>query len=269
VTVELKEYKLKKAIRDGRVLCGMSISTPVPSFLEIVGYSGFDFVYVDTEHSTISLESLSNMIVASELSGLSTLVRVPENEPTIVRKTLEVGAEGVIVPHVNRRRDAEKAVSYTRFPPVGVRGFAGSVRSSNFNVPSLSMSEYTRRSNEGVTVVVQIEEEEAVRNIDEILDVKGVDAILLGPSDLSLSVGVPGQFQNPELVRTIDEVLAAAKKKNVPAMCTVSYVAHPVTVESVKLLIEKGLRLLLLGSVEGAVRQFCLNTIDDLVKKVR
>ncbi|MDQ1279777.1 MAG: 2-dehydro-3-deoxyglucarate aldolase [Thermoproteota archaeon] len=265
----MKEYKLKKAIREGKTLCGMSISVPIPTFLEIIGYAGFDFVYIDTEHSIISLESLSNMIVSSEFSGMSTLIRVSDNEPTLVRKALEVGADGVIIPHVNTREDAKRAVSNTRLPPEGIRGFGGLVRSNNFNTPSLSMDEYTRRSNEGVIVVAQIEEQEAVQNIGEILDVEGVDAILLGPSDLSLSLGIPGEFQNPRFVRTIDEVLGVAKKKNIPVMCTASYVAHPVTVENIKILIEKGLRLLLFGSVDGAVRQVCLNTMDNIVRKIR
>ena len=265
----LKEYTLKKAIREGRILCGMSVSTPVPSFLEIVGRSGFDFVYIDIEHSTISLESLPSMVMASELSGMATLVRVPENDATWVRKVLEVGADGVIVPHVNTREEAEMAVRSARFPPEGIRGFGALVRSSGFNLPQMSMSEYTRRSNEGVVVVAQIEEREAVENIEEITGVEGVDAVLLGPSDLSLSLGVPGQFRSRELVGSVDRVLDVAKGKGVPVMCTVSYVAHPVTVENVRVLIEKGLRLLLFGSVEGAVRQTCLNTMDNLVKKIR
>ena len=265
----MKEYMLKKAIREGRTLCGMSIATAAPNFLEIIGYSGFDFVYVDVEHSTISFESLSNMIVASELAGIATLVRVPDNDPTPVRKSLEAGADGIIIPHVNTREDAERAVSNARFPPEGTRGFYTLVRSSRFDIPPVSMNEYIRRSNEGVTLVAQIEEEEAVANIDEIIDVEGVDAILLGPSDLSVSMGIPGQFQSPEFIGSIDNVLAVAKKKNTPVMCTVSYLAHPVTVESVQVLIERGLRLLLFGSVEGALRQACLNIMDNLVKKIR
>lgn len=265
----MKEYTLKRAIREGRVLCGMSISTPVPSFLEIVGYSGFDFVYVDMEHSTIGLDSLPNMVMASELSGMATLVRVPDNDATWVRKVLEVGADGVIVPHVNTREDAERAVRSARFPPQGMRGFGALVRSSGFNLPQMGMDEYTRRSNEGVTVVAQIEEREAVENIEEITGVEGVDALLLGPSDLSLSLGVPGQFESGELVGSVDRVLAVAKGKGIPVMCTVSYVAHPVSVESVRVLVERGLRLLLFGSVEGVVRQTCLDTMENLVKKIR
>jgi 2-keto-3-deoxy-L-rhamnonate aldolase RhmA len=247
----------------------MSVSTPATSFLEIIGHSGFDFVYIDAEHSTISFESLSNMIMASELSGMATLIRIPDNDPTDVRKALEVGADGVIIPHVNTLEDAKRAVSNARFPPEGIRGFGGLVRSSGFNVPPVSIDEYIRRSNEEVTVVAQIEEKEAIENIREILDVEGVDAIFLGPSDLSLSMGVPGQFQSLELVRSIDKVLAAAKQKNIPVMCTVSYIANPVTIENVKILIDKGLRLLLFGSVEGVVRQACLNTMDNFVKKIR
>ena len=192
-----------------------------------------------------------------------------DNQPTPVRKALEIGADGVIVPHVNTRQDAENAVQAARFPPGGRRGFGALVRSNRFNLPSIGMEEYARRSNEGVIVVAQIEEREAVENIDEITQTEGIDAILLGPSDLSLSLGVSGQFQNPEMVGNIDKVMEKARKKDIPVMCTVSYLARPVTVESMRAWVEKGLRLLLFGSVEGAVRQACLNTMENFVNKMR
>jgi 2-keto-3-deoxy-L-rhamnonate aldolase RhmA len=265
----LKVYMLKKRIREGKILCGMSVSTAAPSLLEIIGYSGFDFTYVDVEHSTIDLESLTNMVVASELSGMGTLVRVSDNEATPIRKALEIGADGVIVPHVNTREDAENAVQAARFPPNGNRGFGALVRASHFNLPSKGMEEYARLSDEGVIVIAQIEEKEAVENIDEITETEGVDALLLGPSDLSLSLGVPGQFQSSEMVASINLVMETAKKKGVPVMCTVSYLARPVTVESIRAWIDKGLRLLLFGSVEGLVRQACLNTMENFVNKIR
>ncbi|MCJ7608059.1 aldolase/citrate lyase family protein [Candidatus Bathyarchaeota archaeon] len=265
----MKEYMLKKSIREGRVLCGMSISTPAPSLLEIVGYSGFDFTYVDLEHSVIDLEFLTNMVVASELSGMGTLVRVSDNQGTPIRKALEIGADGVIVPHVNTREDAENAVQAARFPPRGKRGFGAMVRASHFNLPAKGMEEYAWHSNEGVIVVAQIEEREAVENIDEITDTEGIDALLLGPSDLSLSLGIPGQFQKPEMVASINRVMETAQRKRIPVMCTVSYLVRPVTVESIRAWIDKGLRLLLFGSVEGLVRQACLNTIENYVNKIR
>lgn len=265
----MKEYTLKKAIGEDRVLFGMSISTPAPYLLEIIGQSGFDFVYVDMEHSTISLESLSNMVTASELSDLIILVRVSDNHPTEIRKVLEIGAEGVIVPHINTREDAERAVQAAKFSPEGNRGFYSLARSNSFNIPSISMEDYTRRSNEGVTVVVQIEEKEAVENIEEITNVKGIDIILLGPSDLSLSMGLPGQFQSSKMIAAIDKVMVNAKKKRIPVMCTVSYLAQPVSVYNIRKLVEKGLRLCLLGSVEGVVRQACLDKMEALVKKIR
>ena len=259
---------LKKSIREGKILCGMSVSTAAPSLLEIIGYSGFDFTYIDLEHSAIDLESLTNMVVASELSGMGTLVRVSDNQATPIRKALEIGADGVIVPHVNTREDAENAVQAARFPPSGKRGFGALVRASRYNLPSKPMEDYARLSNEGVIVIAQIEEREALENIDEITETEGIDALLLGPSDLSLSLGVPGQFQSPELIGNIDKVVETARKKGIPVMCTVSYLSRPVTVESIRAWVEKGLRLLLFGSVEGAVREACLNTMENFVSKM-
>jgi 2-keto-3-deoxy-L-rhamnonate aldolase RhmA len=265
----LKDYLLKKSIREGKILCGISVSTAAPSLLEIMGYSGFDFTYIDLEHSAIDLESLTNMVVASELSGMGTLVRVSDNQATPISKALEIGADGVIVPHVNTREDAENAAQAARFPPSGKRGFGALVRASRYNLPSKPMEEYTRLSNEGVIVIAQIEEREALENIDQITETEGIDALLLGPSDLSLSLGVPGQFQSSEMIASINRVMETAKKKGVPIMCTASYLARPVTVESIRLWIDKGLRLVLFGSLEGLVRQACLNTMENFVNKIR
>lgn len=265
----MKEYFLKEAVREGRVLCGMSLSTPAPTFVEILGYSGFDFVFIDTEHTTISLEDLSNLIVASELSGIAAIVRVPDNHPSHIRRVLEIGAEGVIIPHVNSREDALRAVQAAKFPPEGIRGVGTMVRSNKFGFPEKGLAEYARCSNEGTTVIPLIEEKEAVENIEEIAEVRGVDALLLGPADLSLSLGLPGQYQNPEVLGSLMHVMAVAKSRGIPVMSEISYLAQPVTVENVRNLIENGLRLITFGSVEGAIKQACLRTMENMVSKIR
>jgi 2-keto-3-deoxy-L-rhamnonate aldolase RhmA len=264
----MKEYTLKKAIREEKILFGMSIKTPAPNLLEIIGYSGFDFIYVDMEHSTINLESLSEMVLAADLSGLAILVRVSDNNPPEIRKVLEIGAEGVIVPHVNNREEALRAVQAARFTPDGKRGFHSLVRSSSFNMPPISIEEYTRLSNDGVSLIVQVEEKQAIENIEEITNVRGIDVVLLGPSDLSLSIGLPGQFQSPEIIKAIDKVIETAKKKGIPIMCSASYLIQPVSVENITALVDKGLRLLLLGSVEGIIRQACIDKMENIVKKI-
>jgi len=236
--------------------------------VEIIGYSGFDYVFIDMEHTTIELESLSKLIMASEVAGVFAIVRVAGNDPVQIRKVIELGAEGVIVPHICTQKDAENAVQATRFPPEGVRGFASLVRSHTFDLPKVDLPDYLKTSNEEIVVIPLIEDQEAVDHIDEILDVNGVDAIFLGPADLSVSMGLPGQYDNEIIQASLGKVMKAAVRRGIPVMSEISYLAHPVSVENIRNLIEKGLRLVMFGTAEGAVRAHCLNVMDSMVKRI-
>jgi len=267
----LKEYRLRKALKQGRVLYGMQLMTPVPAFVEIIGYSGFDFVFIDLEHTTIDLQGLSNLIIASELANVCSIVRVPDNDAVWIRKILEVGAEGIIVPHIKTSEDALKAVQAAKFPPEGTRGHGAMVRSYKYTFPRENIAEYVRESNEGTTVILLIEENDAVENIEDILSVKGVDAILLGPHDLSISMGLTEQWSsNPYVKDRLEKVMAAAKARGVPIMLGIGLLLErPVTPEIVKQYIEKGVRLVDCGGVERAVKATCLNIMENIVKKTQ
>ncbi len=264
----MKKYGLKKAIRQGNVLHGIGLLTAASSFIEIIGYCGFDYVFIDMEHTTIGLESLSNLIIASEVAGVFPIVRVSENDPVQLRKVIELGAEGVIIPHISTRKEAEKAVQATRFPPEGARSFASLVRSHMYDLPRSDLSDYLKTSNEETVVIPLIEDQEAVDNIDEILDIKGVDAIFLGPADLSVSMGLPGQYDNGIMRTCLEKAMEAARGKGIPVMSEISYLAHPVSVENIRNLIERGLRLMMFGTVEGAVRANCLNVMENIIKRL-
>lgn len=264
----LKKYGLKKAIHQGNVLYGIGLSTAASSFVEIIGYSGFDYVFIDMEHTTIELESLSDLIIASEVAGVFPIVRMSENDPVQLRKVIELGAEGVIIPHISTQRDAEKAVQATRFPPEGIRSYASLVRSHTFDLPKSDLSDYLKKSNEEIAVIPLIEDKEAVENIDKILDVKGVDAIFLGPADLSVSMGLPGQYDSETIQTSLEKTVKAATSKGIPVMSEISYLARPVSVENIRNLIERGLRLIMFGTVEGAVRANCLNVMENIIKRL-
>ena len=265
----LKQYKLMNALKQGKVLCGMNIGTPVPAFVEMIGYSGFDYVYIDTEHTIISLQELSQMIASSELANIPAIVRVPDNDAPNIRKVLEIGAEGVIVPHVNTREDALKAIQAAKFPPEGIRGFGSTVRSYKFGMSEDNITTYIRNSNEGTTVIVQPEEKEALENIEEIASAQGLGGILIGPYDLSFDMGLPGQFTAPAVKGSVEKIMEVGKRQGVPIMITITHFAKPVTVESVRLLIEKGVRLITFGSVEAAIKTALSNTMENIVKKIR
>jgi 4-hydroxy-2-oxoheptanedioate aldolase len=244
------------------------LSTAASSFVEIIGYSGFDYVFIDMEHTTIELESLSDLIIASEVAGVFPIVRVSENDPVQLRKVIELGAEGVIIPHVGTQKDAEKAVQATRFPPEGIRSYASLVRSHTFDLPRSDLSDYLKKSNDEIAVIPLIEDKEAVENIDEILDVKGVDAIFLGPADLSVSMGLPGQYDSETIQTSLEKTIRAALSKGIPVMSEISYLARPVSPENIRNLIARGLRLIMFGTVEGAVRANCLDVMENIIKRL-
>ena len=140
----MKEYRLKKYLNQKSVLCGIGLSTPASNLVEIIGNSGFDFIFIDLEHSTIQLDTLSNLITTSEVTGILPIVRVPDNDSIMIRRVLELGAEGVIIPHVNNREDALKAVQAAKFPPEGIRSVAMMVRSSNYGFPGIGVEDYVK-----------------------------------------------------------------------------------------------------------------------------
>lgn len=176
------------------------MGTPAPAFVEILGRAGYDFVFIDYEHASLRVDQLPSLVRAVEMTGLAALVRVPTNDPTPIRRVLEDGADGVIIPHVNSGDDARRAA---RFPPDGIRGVGTMVRANTYGFPELGLVEYPRRVNDGVAVVVLIEEAAAVTHIDEIVAVDGVDVILIGPADLFASLGLPGQYRHPRVVTSI------------------------------------------------------------------
>lgn len=258
----MKEYRFKQALQQQRLLVGMSLGTPAPAFVEILGRAGYDYVFIDYEHAALRVDQLPSLVRAAELTGLATLVRVPTNDPTPIRRVLEDGADGVIIPHVNNRDDARRAVRAAKFPPGGIRGVGTLVRANTYGFPELALAEYTRRSNDGVVVIVLIEEEAAVTHIDEIVAVDGVDVILLGPADLSTSLGLPGQYRHPRVVTRIAAVMAAAQRAGKPVMCAISYLVDRLTDAEVRRFVARGLRLITFGSVEGAFKQACLRTLE-------
>lgn len=190
------------------VVIGPFSKSSDPAFVEVMGHAGFDFVVLDLEHGPNNVLSLQNLIRAAEVTGLYPIVRVKQNTPSLISEVLDVGAGGIQAPSISCKEDAEGVVHAARFAPLGMRGVCRFVRAASYS--SLDRYEYFAQANTTV-VVLQLEGVEAVRNIREILSVPGVDIIFVGPYDLSQSLGVPGDVDNPrvtEAMRTIvDECL--------------------------------------------------------------
>jgi 2-keto-3-deoxy-L-rhamnonate aldolase RhmA len=204
--------RFREKIGSGGVCLGAAVSFSDPTASEILCGAGLDFLWIDMEHSALSLDAVQEHIMAAELHGAAALVRVPSHEPVVITQVLDFGASGIIVPMVRTADEARAAVAATRYPPRGVRGWGPRRASSYGRIPGSVVAEQANRS---VLVVVQIEHIDAVRNLGEILDVPGIDAIYFGTSDLAGSLGLAPEAPHPALEEAIATVVRKARQRGV------------------------------------------------------
>ena len=200
--------RMKSKLLSGRPAFGVSIMFPSPHIVDMVGRLGFDWVLIDCEHGSIALESVELMVMAAEAADVTPIARPPVNSFESIGQLMDRGVMGVQVPHVNTAEDARRAVESVKYHPLGERGLAAGVRSASYGY-GMSMSEYAEHSNRETLVCVQLEEAEAIENVDEIVQVEGVDVFFVGPSDLSQSLGYPGQADAPEVRRAMDRAFSS------------------------------------------------------------
>jgi 4-hydroxy-2-oxoheptanedioate aldolase len=199
---------LARRLRDGEPLIGLIAKLPCAAQIETAGHVGFDFVVLDTEHGPANGLELEHHLRAAAAVDLPALVRTSSGAAGEILAALDAGAVGVVVPHVRDASDARAVVSAAHYPPVGRRGLAVSTRAGRYGATPLD--EHLRAAAEQTCVVVQIEDAEAVPRADEILAVEGIDAVLVGTTDLALSYGRPGTPLHPEVEEAVDAILRAA-----------------------------------------------------------
>jgi 4-hydroxy-2-oxoheptanedioate aldolase len=205
--------KLKQAFKDGQTLVGTWLNAASPAQVETIGYAGFDFVILDTEHSAYDIAGCENLVRAADAAQLPCLVRVLDNTPTAVSKALEYGAQGIVAPHVSTQAEAEEAVSHAHYPPVGIRGAAPTIRAAHYG--QIPWPDYLARARAETMVVLQIEGKEGIENLDAIMSVPGVDVLFVGPFDLSTVLGISGQLDHPLLLETVGEIVRRARANNI------------------------------------------------------
>lgn len=209
---------MKQLIISGKPAFGVSLQFASPDLVEMIGELGFDWVMLDAEHGSITPDNIGPMVMAAELHGITPLVRPEKNDPAVINKYLDRGVMGVQVPHVNTADEARAVVEACRFHPEGKRGLGGG-RMADFGF-GVATSEYVKEANAQMLVCVQIEDVEAVENLDDILAVDGVDVFFIGPTDLAQSLGYPGQNSHPEVQKvvteTFDRIHAAGKASGTP-----------------------------------------------------
>jgi len=196
-----------------RLALGTVVNLTDSLVTEIIASAGVDFVWIDLEHSAMSLSDVNHHIAAARSYGVAPLVRVPWNDAVRVKPILEMGPAGIIFPFINSAAEAADAVAACRYPPRGVRGFCPH-RANDFGARPLS--EYLSTAEREPWVVVQIEHVDAVAAIEEICAVPGIGSLLVGPFDLSVSAGKPGQIDDPAVQKQFDRVAAVATDRGVP-----------------------------------------------------
>jgi len=242
------EKKFKKT------MLGTLLSISAPQVAEIIAMSGFDWVFIDMEHSGISLESVQNAIQIME-GKILTIVRVPLNDEVWIKRTLDTGCDGIIVPMVNSADEARKVVQSSKYPPEGRRS-VGLARAHKYGA---SFKDYVENANRDLLIMVQCEHKDAVKNFDEILKVTGIDSVFIGPYDLSASMGLTGQISHPDVLKAIGLVKDKCRKAGMP------YGIYSSDTDDMVSEIKTGCTFLLTGVDSNML----LNSYTDLLKKLK
>lgn len=175
--------------------------------------AGFDFIFIDTEHSSYNLDGVKDMIRVGKASNLTCLARVPDAEYHLIARTLDAGAQGIMVPRVETKQTVQRIIKAAKYPPWGERGYGP--RSIITDYEQLPVKERVAELNQDTMVVVQIERKRAIDDIDNLLSVKGVDAAVIGPNDLSVSLGVPGKTNSEPMINAIQKVVDTCEKREI------------------------------------------------------
>jgi 2-dehydro-3-deoxyglucarate aldolase len=241
--------KTKDKIHQGQPVFGGWTLTGHPAVAEIMAAEGFDFLVADMEHTPISVEAFYHIALAAKGTDCDVLARLPSCDAVLAKQVLDVGAAGIIVPSVNTPAEAAQSVAMAKFPPAGIRG-ASLCRATGFGS---RFSEYFQAHNNEVLVVVMLEHITAVQNADAILATPGLDAVLIGPYDLSASMGLAGQLQHPDVLAAQETILDACRRRRIAAGIHVV----PVDASEVRQRIQQGFRFIACGIDTLFVREGC------------
>ena len=252
----MKPNQVKRALKSGTVQIGTWVTTfRTPQLPQILASAGFDFVYVDMEHSSFSIETVSDLCSGALAHGLVPIVRPPANEPNLLSRPLDAGAMGLLIPHVDTAEEALRAVRAAKYPPVGERGF--NVQNVHTGYVTVEAAKYAQAANEETLLIVQIESRQGITNLDAILAVDGVDGAVIGRGDLSADLGLAGQTNHSEVTSRVEMMISACQRRGkIPGLLVQD-------VQSAKHWIGKGIRLvpfsnevtLLMASARAAVAE--------------
>ena len=204
----MRQNRVKKLMREEKLALGKYVSLADPQVVEIIGIAGFDAAFIDMEHTCFDLRTVEEMIRASDLAGVTSMVRVPDNDAKLILRILDMGAEGIIVPHVDGLEGAKRAVDAVRYPPMGERGGAGGTRAARFG--AVPWNEHVQQSNDEIVLSVMTEDDKGINDVEAIAALDGVDLVSIGPTDLSQALGVTDPT-DPRLRDKVNEIAAQVK----------------------------------------------------------
>jgi len=250
--------RVKQKLNEGGCSIGSWITIASPTIAELMGNIGFDWLGIDCEHAAIGLESTQTLMQAMAATCAMPLVRVATNDHVMIKRVLDMGANGIMVPMVNSAEEAENAVRATHFPPRGVRG-VGLARAHGYTIEK--RAEYLNRMDDEILLIIQCEHRESVKNIDEILKVNGYDGIFIGPDDMAASMGLLGHPEHPDVVSAIESVLKAANNAGVP-------IGIPArTAEETQMRLEQGFKFIQLGVDVLYLGDGCKDKCRDMCRR--
>jgi 2-dehydro-3-deoxyglucarate aldolase/4-hydroxy-2-oxoheptanedioate aldolase len=250
--------KVKQALKEGKLQLGCSFSQlRSPEVATILGKAGFDWTYLDAEHGGFDLETLQDLSRAALAAGMAPIVRVADVQYALIARSLDCGALGILLPRIETPEILARAVSWAYFPPVGVRGFGLTAPHTNYE--PVTMTQIIENRNSNTLVAFQIETKLALERREELLSVPGVDAVMVGPADLSISLGVPGDFENPIVIDAVERIRDS---------CLTHGVAPGIHMRSLaiaKFWRDRGMKFLSTGSESG----FLFDKASEAVKALR
>ena len=248
--------RVRKKLAAGELSFGTHCSTTDADFYEMCGLMGYDYVWIDNEHAGMTQPMIKNAIIATNAGGACAFVRVPDHQMAHIKPVLEVGPDGLIFPMVNTAKQARDIVSICTYPPKGTRGF-GPLRAVDYNL--MGWDEYLRVVNSRTLLLMQCETVEAVNNLDEILEVEGVDAIICGPMDLSASAGKTGNFKDPVMIGLFETIIAKCKAHGKPYGLSIG-----MDRDLVAFWAERGASFLSMGTPQDYFRELSLEMIQNV-----
>lgn len=251
---------LNNKAQNGEVIYGSHIFIGAPPLTECMAQTGFDVLWIDMEHTAIGIDNLQNNLIAARAGGTPAFVRIPWNDMVLAKPVIDMGPEGIIFPYIRSADDAYRAVEACEYPPRGIRGY-GPLRALDYG--SIPQVEFVDRTYRKMWRILQIEHIDAVEHLEEIVQVDGIDAYIVGPNDLSGSVGHIGRVTHPDMMPIYDRISEVMKKYNKLFGVSMGFVP-----EVIDQWLARGARIVFAGNDAGYVHDGAVNVLHGLHERV-